>query len=80
MTIGDNSIDPGKLRSLVERIERLNAGKDEITEDIREVYTEAKSNGYDPKIIRAVIRKRAQDAQELAEFEALVAAYEGALG
>ncbi|MBK8009574.1 MAG: DUF2312 domain-containing protein [Rhizobiales bacterium] len=69
-----------QLRALVERIERLEEEKQAIADDIREVYGEAKANGFDTKALRAVIKLRGQDAAERAEFEAVVELYRDALG
>lgn len=68
------------LKSFVERIERLNEEKSAIAGDIREVFAEAKGNGFDTKALRAVIKRRAADAAELAEHEALVETYSVSLG
>lgn len=68
------------LKSFVERIERLNEEKAAISGDIREVFAEAKGNGFDTKALRAVIKRRAADAHELAEHEALVETYSVSLG
>jgi uncharacterized protein (UPF0335 family) len=70
----------GQLRSLAERIEKLQEEKQIIADDIKEVYAEAKSAGFDVKALRAVIRLRAQDADERAEHQALVELYSDALG
>lgn len=78
---GHNSgIAADRLRSLVERIERLNAEKQALTEDIRDIYVESKSAGYDVKVLRELIRIRAQDPGELAEREALLDVYRKAVG
>jgi uncharacterized protein (UPF0335 family) len=69
-----------QLRSIVERIERLEEEKQAIADDIKEVYAEAKANGYDTKTLRAVIRIRKQDAAERQEQEALLDLYLAALG
>ena len=69
-----------RLTSLVSRIERLNGEKADLQTDIKEVYTDLKSAGYDAKVVRALIAKRKRDAAELAEHEALLATYEAALG
>lgn len=68
------------LKSFVERIERLDEEKTAIAGDIREVYAEAKGNGFDTKALRAIIRRRKQDAKALAEHEALVEIYAVSLG
>jgi len=69
-----------QLRSLVARIERLNAEKAELTSDIAEIFKESKSAGYEPSIIRQLIRIRAQDAAKAAEEAALLDTYQAALG
>ncbi len=68
-----------KLKSLVERIERLNEDKAAVTEDLKEVYAESKGEGFDTKILRKVIRLRAQDAATRAEEEALIDLYMSAV-
>jgi uncharacterized protein (UPF0335 family) len=69
-----------QLKALVERIERLEEEKKALADDIREVYGEAKGNGFDTKALRAVVRMRAQEPQERQEFEAIVDLYRDALG
>lgn len=69
-----------QLRSIVERIERLEEEKQALSEDIKEVYAEAKANGYDTKTLRTVVRLRKQDKNERAEQEALLDLYMSALG
>lgn len=78
--IGHNGIAKDQLRSIVERVERLEGEKAAIAEDIKEVYAEAKANGYDTKTLRAVVRIRKQDTAERAEQEALLDLYLSALG
>jgi uncharacterized protein (UPF0335 family) len=68
------------LRSYVERIERLDEEKAGLAADIREVYAEAKGNGFDIKTIRQLIRLRKLDAHDLAEQQALLELYKSALG
>lgn len=68
-----------QLRSYIERIERLLEEKSAIQEDVKEVYAELKGNGYQPKIIRAIIRRRAKDRAELEEEESLIELYETAI-
>lgn len=70
----------GQLRALVERIERLEEEKKTIAGDIKEVYAEAKSNGFDTKILRKVISLRKKDAAERQEEESLIDVYLAALG
>jgi uncharacterized protein (UPF0335 family) len=69
-----------QLKSIIERIERLEEEKKTISEDIRDVYAEAKGNGYDVKALRAIVRMRSQDANERQEHETIVETYMQALG
>lgn len=72
--IGHNSIAPDsneRLISLVDRIERLNDERKNISDDIKDVYVEAKSAGYDVKVLRRVISDRAKDAAEVEEQDAI---------
>lgn len=75
-----SGVSDQQLRSLVERIERLNEEKEQIATDIRDVYAEAKSNGFDVKALREVIKLRAQDRGERDEHAAIVDTYMAALG
>ena len=70
----------GQLKSLVERIERLEEEKKGIADDIRDVYAEAKGNGFDTKIMRRVISLRKKDTAERQEEEAILDLYLHALG
>jgi uncharacterized protein (UPF0335 family) len=80
--IGDNSTRFAKdqLKAFVERIERLEEEKKTIADDIRDVYAEAKGNGFDVKALRAVIRLRKQDVQARTEHELILETYMNALG
>lgn len=69
-----------QLRSVIERIERLSEEKKTISDDIRDVYLEAKGNGYDVKALRTIVRLRSQDANERAEQEAILETYLHAMG
>lgn len=69
-----------QLKAFVERIERLEEEKQALAEDIKEVYAEAKGNGFDTKTLRTVVRLRKQDTSERAEQEALLDLYLNALG
>jgi uncharacterized protein (UPF0335 family) len=69
-----------QLKALVERIEKLEEEKKAIADDIRDVYAEAKVNGYDVKALRTVVRLRKQDANERQEQEAILETYLHALG
>jgi uncharacterized protein (UPF0335 family) len=70
----------GKLKSLIERIERLEEDKAAVGVDLKEVYAEAKGEGFDTKIIRKVVRLRAQDKAKRQEEEALIDLYISAIG
>ena len=74
------SFAQGQLKSLVERIERLEEEKKTIAGDIKEVYAEAKANGFDTKILRKLISIRKKDRNELEEEEAILDLYMSALG
>ncbi|HUA77092.1 MAG TPA: DUF2312 domain-containing protein [Acetobacteraceae bacterium] len=69
-----------RLRSLVERIERLEEERKALGADIRDVYTEAKSAGFDTKVMRQLIRLRRQEPQVIEEQETLLDLYRRALG
>jgi uncharacterized protein (UPF0335 family) len=78
MNIWDNS--KAQLKSLVERIESLMLDKDGISNDIKEIYAEAKSQDIDVKALRSVIRIRRQNASERESHESIVQQYLAALG
>lgn len=69
-----------QLRLFIERIERLEDEKKGIGDDIRDVYSEAKSNGYDPKIMRQIVKLRAMQPHDRREMEAILDVYKSALG
>nr|WP_321482825.1 DUF2312 domain-containing protein [uncultured Cohaesibacter sp.] len=69
-----------QLRAFVERIERLEEEKKTISDDIKDVYAEAKGNGYDVKAMRQVVSMRKQDSNERQEMVALLDLYLHALG
>jgi uncharacterized protein (UPF0335 family) len=69
-----------QLKSIIERIERLEEEKATIGSDIRDVFAEAKGNGYDVKALRTIVRLRKQDANERAEQETILETYLQALG
>ena len=75
--LGHNS---DKLKSVIERINRLEDTKRDTQRDITEVYLEARGNGFNPKAIRAIVRRQRQDAKKAAELQADVDAYMAALG
>ena len=69
-----------QLKAIIERIERLEEEKKTISDDIRDVYAEAKGNGFDVKALRTIVRLRKQDANERAEEETILETYMLALG
>jgi len=69
-----------RLKSLIERIERLEEEKAALAEDIREVYSEAKGSGFDIKIMRQIVRLRKLDSSDRQEQEAILGTYMAALG
>ncbi len=76
---GHNSADD-RLRLLIERIERLETDKQDVMDDIKDVYLEAKAVGYDPKIMRQIVRLRKMNPDDRAEMEAILEVYKKALG
>lgn len=82
-TIGHNSVTSvaaAQIKSIVERIERLEEQKQEVADDIKDVYAEAKGTGYDVKALRTIVRLRKQDPDERAEQETVLDLYKQALG
>ena len=69
-----------QLRSFIERIERLEEEKKSIADDIKDVYAEAKANGFDTKVLRRIVSIRKQDQNERLEQEAVLDTYLAALG
>jgi uncharacterized protein (UPF0335 family) len=69
-----------RLRSLVERIERLEEERKALGSDIKDIYAEAKSAGFDVKVLRQLIRIRKQEAADVEEQETLLDVYRRALG
>lgn len=70
----------GRLRSIIERLERLEEDKQAILADMKEVFAEAKGEGYDPKILRKVIAVRKKDKAKRQEEDAIMDLYMSALG
>ena len=75
-----DSISAEQLRLLIERIERLEEEKKGISDDIKDVYNEAKSTGFDAKTIRTIVRLRKMEKHQLDEQDALLETYRNALG
>lgn len=69
-----------RLKSFIERIERLEADAEEIKEDIKEVYSEAKGVGFDPKVMREIVKIRKADPDKRKEFEEILDLYKQAIG
>lgn len=79
-TVESGGIAADRLRSLVDRIERLNEERKALAADIKDIYAEAKSAGFDVKVLRQLIRIRKQEAAEVEEQETLLDVYRRALG
>lgn len=75
-----DSVAADQIRAFVERVERLHEERKSIADDIKEVYAEAKGNGFDIPALKHVIKLRAQDEADRMEFEAVVDLYMAALG
>lgn len=73
-------IAAAQLKSIIERIERLEEEKKAIADDIKDVYGEAKANGYDTKVLRTIVALRRQDASEREEQDSILDLYKAALG
>ena len=73
-------IAAAELRQFIEQIEGLEAEKKDLSEQIREIYAEAKARGYDAKAMRKIISDRKRDNDDLAEEEAILELYRSALG
>jgi len=80
MAVAAGGIARDQLKSIIERIEKLEEEKKAIADDIKEVFAEAKANGFDVKTLRQVLRIRKQDNAERQEQEALLDLYLHALG
>ena len=78
--MAEGTVAADELRLLIERIERLEEEKKAISDDVKDVYLEAKSRGYDTKTIRAIVRLRKMEKHVREEAEALLDTYKAALG
>jgi uncharacterized protein (UPF0335 family) len=76
----NGGVESGQLRAFVERIERLEEEKRTMADDIKDVYAEAKGNGFDVKILRKVVSLRRQDLNKRREEEEILDLYMSALG
>lgn len=78
--MSEGNVAADQLRLFIERIERLEEEKKGIADDIRDVYSEAKSQGYDTKVMRQVVKLRKMETHDRQEFEAALDTYKAALG
>jgi uncharacterized protein (UPF0335 family) len=79
--IGHNTpTAPDQLRSIIERVERLEEDKSQVAADIKEVYAEAKGNGFDTKALRKLVALRKKDRDKVLEERAMLELYANALG
>lgn len=78
--MADGTVAADQLRLFIERIERLEEEKKATADDIRDVYAEAKANGYDPKIMRMAVRLRKMEVHTRKEQAAVLETYASALG
>lgn len=76
----DSGVGAARLKSLIERIEKLEEEKTAIAADIKDVFAEAKGTGFDVKTMRKIIRLRKMDENKLAEEDALLETYRAAVG
>jgi uncharacterized protein (UPF0335 family) len=78
--MAEGTVAADQLRLFIERIERLEEEKKGISDDIKDVYAESKSNGYDTKTMRAIVRLRKMETHARQEADALLETYRSALG
>ena len=78
--MSEGNVAADQLRLFIERVERLEEQKKAIADDIRDVYAEAKAQGYDPKIMRQIVRLRKIQPHDRQEMEAVLETYKAALG
>ena len=78
--MAEGAIAADQLRLFIERIERLEEEKKAIADDVKDVYAEAKANGYDTKTMRAIVRLRKMEKHARDEADALLETYRNALG
>ena len=78
--MAEGTVAADQLRLFIERIERLEEEKKGIADDVRDVYAEAKANGYDPKIMRMIVRLRKMETHTRQEQDAILETYRQALG
>jgi uncharacterized protein (UPF0335 family) len=80
MADGSSGIAADQLRSYIERVERLEEEKRGLAADIRDVYAEAKGNGFEPKVMRRVVALRRMESADRQELDALLDLYRNAVG
>jgi uncharacterized protein (UPF0335 family) len=78
--MAEAAVSDDQLRLFIERIERLEEEKKGIIDDVRDVYSEAKGQGYDAKIMRQIVRLRKMSHQDRQEMETILDLYKSALG
>ena len=78
--MSEGNVAADQLRLFIERIERLEEEKKGIADDVKDVYAEAKANGYDTKTMRAIVRLRKLETHTRQEMDALLDTYRSALG
>lgn len=78
--MAEATVSDDQLRLFIERIERLEEEKKGIADDVRDVYSEAKGQGYDGKIMRQIVRLRKMSQQDRQEMETILDLYKSALG
>jgi uncharacterized protein (UPF0335 family) len=78
--MAEGAVSDDQLRLFIERVERLEEEKKGVADDVRDVYSEAKSQGYDTKIMRQIVRLRKMSQQDRQEMEAILDTYKAALG
>ena len=78
--MSDGNVAADQLRLFIERIERLEEEKKGVADDVKDVYAEAKANGYDTKTMRAIVRLRKMEKHARDEADALLETYRNALG
>lgn len=78
--MSNETVSDEQLRLFIERIERMEDEKKGVSDDIRDTYNEAKSQGFDPKIMRQIVKLRKLAANERKEMEAILDLYKSALG
>ncbi len=80
MTNQEESVASARLKSIVERVERLEEEKAGLSQDINDIFAEAKGSGFDVKVIKHILKLRAMDAEKRKELETILETYKAALG